>query len=180
MAKWSIELGEFDILFKPRTVIKGQTLDDFIVEFTYQPTSLELAKELVPSPSLLWYLYVDGSSTDNCSRAGIILVSPEGKRLNCALRFRFKATNNQSKYEALLDGLRLSKEVSAHHLLIYSDSQLIVNQVNSEYQAKGEKMAFYLEKAKELLGQFDTVTITQIPRNENFNANVLARHGAGR
>ncbi|KAL5545155.1 hypothetical protein UlMin_008939 [Ulmus minor] len=35
-------------------------------------------------------------------------------------------------------------------------------------------MAFYLEKAKELLGQFNTVTITQIPRNENTNADALA------
>ncbi|KAL5538900.1 hypothetical protein UlMin_046252 [Ulmus minor] len=179
LAKWSIELGEFDILFKPRTAIKGQALADFIAEFTYQPTSLESAKELVPSPSSLWHLYVDGSSTDNCSGAGVILVSPEKVRLSCALRFRFKATNNQAEYEALLAGLRLAKEVSARHLLIYSDSQLIVNQVNSEYQAKGEKMASYLEKAKELLGQFDTVTITQIPRNENTNADALARLATG-
>ncbi|KAL5578439.1 hypothetical protein UlMin_020138 [Ulmus minor] len=116
-----------------------------------------------------------GSSTDNCSGAGVILVSPEGVRLNCALRFHFKATNNQAEYEALLAGLRLAKEVSAHHLLICSDSQLIVNQVNSEYQAKGDKMDFYMEKAKELLGQFDTATITQIPRNKNTNADALAR-----
>ena len=133
----------------------------------------------MPSPSSLCHLYVDGSSTDNCSGAGVILVSPEGVRLSCALRFHFKATNNQAEYEALLAGLRLAKEVSAHHLLIYSDSQLIVNQVNSEYQAKGEKMASYLEKAKELLGQFDTVTITQIPRNENTNADALARLATG-
>ncbi|KAL5563203.1 hypothetical protein UlMin_032950 [Ulmus minor] len=135
--------------------------------------------ELVPSPSSLWHLYVDGSSTDNCSGAGVILVSPEKVRLSCALRFRFKATNNQAEYEALLAGLRLAKEVSARHLLIYSDSQLIVNQVNSEYQAKGEKMASYLEKAKELLGQFDTVTSTQIPRNKNTNADALARLATG-
>ncbi|KAL5574153.1 hypothetical protein UlMin_023750 [Ulmus minor] len=169
----------FDVLFKPHTAIKGQALADFIAEFMYQPTSLESAKELVPSPSSLWHLYVDRSSTDNFSGAGVILVSPEGVRLSCALRFRFKATNNQAEYEALLAGLRLAKEVSAHHLLIYSDSQLIVNQVNSKYQAKGEKMASYLEKAKELLGQFDTVTITQIPRNENTNADALARLATG-
>ncbi|KAL5568915.1 hypothetical protein UlMin_025490 [Ulmus minor] len=40
-------------------------------------------------------------------------------------------------------------------------------------------MASYLEKAKELLGQFDTVTITQIPRNENTNADALARLATG-
>ncbi|KAL5554258.1 hypothetical protein UlMin_041659 [Ulmus minor] len=82
LAKWSIELGEFDILFKPRTAIKGQALADFIAEFKYQPTSLESAKELVPSPSSLWHLYVDGSSTDNFSspwpfaKWGIDLIGP--------------------------------------------------------------------------------------------------------
>ena len=35
-------------------------------------------------------------------------------------------------------------------------------------------MASYLEKEKELLEQFDTITITQVPRNENSNADALA------
>ncbi|KAL5543443.1 hypothetical protein UlMin_007227 [Ulmus minor] len=87
--------------------------------------------------------------------AGIILVSPDGVKLSCAVRFKFKATNNQAEYEALLSGLRLAKEVSARHLTIYSDSQLVVSQVNSEFQAKGEKMASYLEKEKEAMNQFD-------------------------
>ncbi|XP_074324316.1 uncharacterized protein LOC141661230 [Apium graveolens] len=32
--KWAIELGEFDIKYKPRTAIKDQTLADFVVECT--------------------------------------------------------------------------------------------------------------------------------------------------
>ena len=40
-------------------------------------------------------------------------------------------------------------------------------------------MASYLEKAKKLLRQFDTVTITQVPRNENSNAEALARLAMG-
>ena len=36
MLKWVVELGQFDIHFKPGTAIKGQALADFIVEFTYQ------------------------------------------------------------------------------------------------------------------------------------------------
>ncbi|KAL5569910.1 hypothetical protein UlMin_026485 [Ulmus minor] len=143
LAKWSIELGEFDIQFKPRTAIKGQALADFIAEFTYTPEI------------------------------------PDGVKLSCAVRFKFKATNNQAEYEALLSGLRLAKEVSARHLTIYSDSQLVVSQVNSEFQAKGEKMASYLEKAKEAMNQFDTVTIIQVPRAENTNADALARLATG-
>ena len=126
-----------------------------------------------------WKLYVDGSSTETSSGAGIILVSPDGVKLSCAVRFKFKVTNNQAEYEALLSGLRLAKEVLARHLTIYSDSQLVVSQVNSEFQAKGEKMASYLEKAKEAMNQFDTVTIIQVPRVENTNADALARLATG-
>ncbi|KAL5540593.1 hypothetical protein UlMin_043542 [Ulmus minor] len=164
LAKWSIELGEFDIQFKPRTAIKGQALADFIAEFTYTPEMSE--KLTTQTQNSQWKLYVDGSSTETSSEAGIILVSPDGVKLSCA-------------YEALLSGLRLAKEVSARHLTIYSDSQLVVSQVNSEFQAKGEKMASYLEKAKEAMNQFDTVTIIQVPRAENTNADALARLATG-
>ena len=68
-----------------------------------------------------WKLYVDGSSTETSFGAGIILVSPDGVKLSCAVCFKFKETNNQAEYEALLLGLRLAKEVSAWHLTIYSD-----------------------------------------------------------
>ncbi|KAL5554586.1 hypothetical protein UlMin_041987 [Ulmus minor] len=177
LAKWSIELGEFDIQFKPQTAIKGQALADFIAEFTYTPEMSE--KLTTQTQNSQWKLYVDGSSTETSSGAGIILVSPDGVKLSCAVRFKFKATNNQAEYEALLSGLRLAKEVSARHLTIYSDSQLVVSQVNSEFQAKGEKMASYLEKAKEAMNQFDTVTIIQVPRAENTNADALARLATG-
>ncbi|KAL5537944.1 hypothetical protein UlMin_045731 [Ulmus minor] len=126
-----------------------------------------------------WKLYVDGSSTETSSGDGIILVSPDRVKLSCAVRFKFKATNKQAEYEALLSGLRLAKEVSAWHLTIYSDSQLVVSQVNSDFQAKGEKMASYLEKAKEVMNQFDTVTIIQVPRAENTTADALARLATG-
>ncbi|KAL5571186.1 hypothetical protein UlMin_020783 [Ulmus minor] len=177
LAKWSIELGEFDIQFKPRTAIKGQALADFIAKFTYTPEMSE--KLTTQTQNSQWKLYVDGSSTETSSRAGIILVSPDGVKLSCAVLFKFKATNNQAEYEALLSGLRLAKEVSAQHLTIYSDSQLVVSQVNSEFQAKGEKMASYLEKAKEAMNQFDTVSIIQVPRAENTNADTLARLTTG-
>ena len=117
-------------------------------------------KLMIQTQDSQWKLYVGGSSTENSSGAEIILVSPYGVKLSCAVRFWFKATNNQAEYEALLAGLRLAKDISSRHLVVYSDSQLVVSQVNSEFQAKGEKMASYLEKVKEVLNQFDTMIIT--------------------
>ena len=78
---------------------------------------------------------MDGSSNERRSKAGLILVSPEGHRMHCALRFGFKASNNEVEYEALIAGLNLAKEMKVESLKIYSDSQLIVCQVTEEYQA---------------------------------------------
>ena len=45
------------------------------------------------------------------------------------LRLQFPATNNEAEYEALIAGLCLAKEMGLQQLKVYSDSQLVVNQV---------------------------------------------------
>lgn len=58
-----------------------------------------------------WALYVDGSSTTERSGAGLILTSPEGFVIQHTLRFKFRATNNEAEYEALLAGIRLANNL---------------------------------------------------------------------
>lgn len=65
-----------------------------------------------------------------------MLVSLKEHKLNCAMRFDFKASNNVVEYEALLASLRLSKEMQVRKLVVNSDSQLIMSQVNSNFTAK--------------------------------------------
>ena len=57
-----------------------------------------------------WTLYVDNTSNDIRSSAGIMF-SPKGHKIHCAIRFGFKASNNEAEYEALIDGLRLTREL---------------------------------------------------------------------
>ena len=49
-------------------------------------------------------MYVDGSTTDNASEAGIILATPTGYKFHSAIRFKFEATKNESENETLLAG----------------------------------------------------------------------------
>ena len=91
------------------------------------------------------------------------MITPKGHRFHCAIRFDFTASNNEAEYEALLAGLRMAKDMSIKTLDIYSDSQLVVNQVLGEYQARGLKMVAYLNKTKDLLAQFTKYTLQQIP-----------------
>ena len=87
---------------------------------------------------------MDGSSNNGGSGPGLILVSPDGHRIHCALRFGFKASNNEAEYEALIVGLELAKEMKVESLNIFSDFHLVVCQINDEYQAREEKIAAYL------------------------------------
>ncbi|GKB11283.1 reverse transcriptase domain-containing protein [Tanacetum coccineum] len=115
LQKWSIELGEYAIHYRPRVSVKGQILADFIVERLKEDdpdTAMEVKEELLEP----WLLFTDGSSYANDSGAGLILTNPEGAEFTYALRFRFEATNNEAEYEALIAGLRIAEEMGVKNL----------------------------------------------------------------
>ncbi|CAL8152094.1 unnamed protein product [Prunus armeniaca] len=72
---------------------------------------------------------MDGSSNRQGSGAGLVLKTPDDTTIEYAIRFQFRASNNEAEYEALLVGLRLTQSSGAERLMICSDSQLVVNQV---------------------------------------------------
>ena len=71
-----------------------------------------------------------------------------------ALRFGFRASNNEAKYEAVIVGLKLAHFMEANQLEVSSDFQLVVKQIVDSYEARGEKMILYLKKVLELLKKF--------------------------
>ncbi|KAH9751207.1 Ribonuclease H [Citrus sinensis] len=172
LVKWAVELGEFDIQFKPRTSVKGQAVVDFIADFTEVETP---HSEVLEEQSKQWTLYVDGASNSKGSGGGLIVITPDKTEIGCALRFGFDATNNEAEYEALLAGLRLVQALGVKNLLIFSDSQLVVNQVNCNYEARDLNMIAYLERVNELLKDFERFEIRQIPREQNQRADALAQ-----
>ena len=172
LMKWAIELSEFDIRYKPKTAIKGQILVDFVMEFT----STELAKVTQTTPDLpIWKLSVDGATNAQGSGVGLILTSPEGIDIEYALRFWFRASNNEAEYEAVIAGLNLAYSMEVDQLEVCSDSQLVVKQIEATYEAKGEKMILYLKKVRELMRKFVLVQVRHIPRAENLRADALEK-----
>ena len=89
--------------------------------------------------------------------------------------FLVPKSNNKVEYEALIARLRLAKELQVGNLKLYSDSQLVVNQVNDNYQARRDRMVAYLEKPKELMGAISVVTIEVVPMSKNRNTDALAK-----
>ncbi|KAL0448537.1 UNVERIFIED_CONTAM: hypothetical protein Slati_1410100 [Sesamum latifolium] len=151
-----------------RMTIKAQALADFVSEMT-EKTIKDASQDQK------WLLHVDGSSTAQGSGAGIVITTPQGEDLEFAIKFGFKASNNDAEYEALVIGMRMAHETGAKHLLAYSDSQLVVKQVEGTYEAKEESMIQYLQQIADLKTKFHHFQIIQIPREENAKANSLSK-----
>nr|KAJ0189120.1 hypothetical protein LSAT_V11C800391190 [Lactuca sativa] len=71
-----------------------------------------------------WTLYIDGASSKEGPGVGFILTSPTGEEVTYALRFHFRTSNNEAKYEALLAGLRLAVKMGEERVLALTDSHL--------------------------------------------------------
>lgn len=84
-----------------------------------------------------------------------------------------KATNNVAEYTALVEGLQLAAELGVKKLAVFSDSELLVKQMNGEYRVKNEDLRPLYEEAKRLAALFDTFTITHVRREQNKRADQI-------
>ncbi|XP_058216794.1 uncharacterized protein LOC131327665 [Rhododendron vialii] len=186
VSKWAVELANFDICFEPQTAIKGQILADFITKLTPDDTdSLNTRSppqpitkhKISPKPWHLfqgdiWHLHV--VEVSNSNKAGVILVSPCGTLHESFISIDFPATNNEAEYEAFLAGLRSAIAMKVDDLAIFCDSQLIVNQVLGDYEARDPRMLKYQATATELIQHFKHFKIEQINHEHNTHADALA------
>ncbi|XP_057491365.1 uncharacterized protein LOC130777097 [Actinidia eriantha] len=166
LLKWSIELSEFHIVYKLRMDIKAQALADFVVEST---RDVAHEPDLVP-PEVGTPTEQNSDNLDRWTRPS----DPTGEQMEYALRIGFKAINNEAEYEALLAGLRMATGLGVDSLDAFSDSQLVVNQVQGEYLAKDSRMITYLDEVKIMTGKIRNFKIRQIPREENKQVDALA------
>ena len=63
-----------------------------------------------------------------------MLIGPSKQEFRYCIKFMFPITNNAAEYEALLVGLRLAKKNRVKKLIVFADSQLVVQQVSGEYR----------------------------------------------
>ncbi|XP_022883783.1 uncharacterized protein LOC111400613 [Olea europaea var. sylvestris] len=173
LLRWTIELGEFDIEFKPRPSIKAQALADFIAELTLRPRGLDSSSS---SSIAMWEILIDGASNSSSLGAGVIIISPDMLiNIQCALRFEFEANNNKAEYEAVIIAMELAINLELENIKIYSDSQLVVEQIEGTFDRKDEKMSLYCLKVHDLQRKFKSCKIVKISWAENCRADTLSR-----
>ncbi|XP_021750302.1 uncharacterized protein LOC110715990 [Chenopodium quinoa] len=166
LLKWAIELSEYALIYKLRVSIKAQALSDFIVETSYTKEEDEIGT---------WKVSVDGSSASTGSGAGIIMTSPQGDVFEYAIRFKFKASNNEAEYVAALARVQLCIAAEAKRVELSTDSQLVASHFNGGYEAREPTMIAYLAKLKSITTALDHFVINLIPRGKNTQADALAK-----
>lgn len=124
-------------------------------------------------------LNIDGASRGNPGPAGIGVVLRENGGLIQAEWSEYLgiATNNVAEYRALLRGLELALQAGAKAVMVLTDSELLVRQINGEYRVRNGGLKPLHARALALLARFSPGIVRHIPRTDNVEADALANRG---
>jgi formyltetrahydrofolate-dependent phosphoribosylglycinamide formyltransferase len=119
--------------------------------------------------------YIDGGSRGNPgpAAAGFTLTDSAGIQLQAKAFFLGQATNNVAEYTSLVKALEAAKQIDAEQLTVFSDSELLVRQINGQYKVKSEQIRPSFRQAVSLLGEFKNWQVRYIPREKNEQADKL-------
>ena len=132
---------------------------------------VEIAQSGVSQGVMTWWiLNVDGASRQTGTGIGLQLKSQAGERIEQAIRLSFSASNNESEYKALLAGIELAITMFADRLMIQSDLQLVMGQVNEEYESRDPRMEKYASLVKQRLDNFSVWKLEHVTRDCNKKA----------
>jgi ribonuclease HI len=126
-------------------------------------------------PSVL-HIHIDGASRGNPGEAafGVQVSDERGAELAALAGYLGRATNNVAEYQALLHALRHARERGARRVVIFSDSELVVRQVDGRYRVKHPDIVPLHREAMALLGSFEQARVVHVPREQNREADRLA------
>jgi ribonuclease HI len=121
-------------------------------------------------------LHVDGASRGNPGEAGfgVYVTAPDGSEVASLFGYLGQATNNVAEYQALLHGLRFALERGASEVEVYSDSELLVRQLEGRYRVKNAGLIPLYREAQGLLLRFAKSRVSHVPRERNKKADALA------
>lgn len=120
-------------------------------------------------------VYIDGASRGNPGPAAyaVLVKTAQGKPLASLSKILGETTNNVAEYRALLAALEYAVE-HQHEVKLYSDSELLVRQIEGRYKVKSADLKPLHDRARTLIRQLKAFSITHVPREENQEADRLA------
>ena len=123
--------------------------------------------------------HIDGASRGNPGPAGIgvLFLGPDGAVVEQMHRGIGEATNNVAEYSALLAALDRAATLGITDLEVYSDSELLVRQLQGRYQVKHPVLRPLYAAARERIAGLNRFAIHHVPRELNAEADALANRG---
>jgi len=129
---------------------------------------------------MIFRAYIDGAARGNPGPAGAgVWVEPRsGDGAEEHFESLGRVTNNVAEYRALLLALGRAQELGAQEVEIFSDSLLLVEQVNGNYRVKADHLKPLISEALRRAKGFRRFRISHVRRERNKNADRLANLGA--
>jgi ribonuclease HI len=111
-------------------------------------------------------IYTDGASRGNPGPAGIgiVICDESGKIVKEYKEFIGTTTNNIAEYRALIKALELAGVFSINEVNCFSDSELMIRQLNGKYRVKNEKLGRLFLQVREKEKHFEKVNYFHVPR----------------
>ncbi|XP_040951559.1 uncharacterized protein [Gossypium hirsutum] len=181
-----ILLSEFDVVYVNQKAVKGSAIAEFLASRAlddYEPLNFDFPNEDLMYAATVkkdfqeggpWKLSFDGASNAIGNGIGAVLVSPSGDYYPFTSKLDFDCTNNMAEYEACIMGIRAAIKRKIKVLEVYGDSALVIYQLKGEWETRDPKLVRYRKLVMELIEEFDSVTFSYLPRDENQMADALA------
>ncbi|XP_026429022.1 uncharacterized protein LOC113324984 [Papaver somniferum] len=188
IAKWNTHLDKFNIIHEIQTSQKSQVLEDFLTDLPLVNDKevkdiLEAGEDgkdpvdiLEPSSQRRLKIFIDGSRNREGAGIGIVITSPTGDRNVYAIRLEFKGhTNNIVEYEAIVHSLRIIIiEMGITDVRLTSDSQLVIRQIELEYNVYDDTLSAYMALVQTLASQISSIKFRHLCRKYLRHADALA------
>ncbi len=129
---------------------------------------------------MMFHAFTDGASRGNPGESGIGLIvrDEQGAVVLKTGGYIGSATNNIAEYTALLALLKRAREWTCSRLVVHSDSELMVRQINGEYRVRDQGLKKYYQKVMTLMERSPfPVELRHISREDNSEADRLANQG---
>ncbi|MFX0071559.1 MAG: ribonuclease HI family protein [Candidatus Hermodarchaeota archaeon] len=112
-------------------------------------------------------IYVDGACRGNPGPGAwaFILVNQNGQRIHDGTGFIGNTTNNIAEYTAIVNSLRVAKKFTNSKIKVFSDSQLVIKQLNKKFKITKPHLLELYKKVLELRKEFASVEFIQVSRN---------------
>lgn len=121
-------------------------------------------------------VFSDGASRGNPGPAGAgwVIRSQSGSVLQQGRAFLGIRTNNEAEYEALIRSLQAAAAIGAGDVAWRSDSELLVRQINGQYQVRNERLGRLHRAARDIIQTFHRFEARHVPREQNSAADEQA------